>query len=119
MARGEKPFIIKRNDTAPALIATIYDKGCLGGWNRLNLSAVTRVDFSMVDDCGALIVSSQSAQTISASSGIIQYNWREGDTAVAGNYTGEFELFFGDGTKMSLPREGGISIRIAEDINNI
>ncbi|MHA1988565.1 MAG: hypothetical protein ACW98D_18185 [Promethearchaeota archaeon] len=119
MARGEKPFIIKRNDTAPALIATIYDKGCLGGWNRLNLSAVTRVDFSMVDDCGALIVSSQSAQTISASSGIIQYNWREGDTAIAGNYTGEFELFFGDGTKMSLPREGGISIRIAEDINNI
>ena len=119
MARGEKPFIIKRNDTAPALIATIYDKGCLGGWNRLNLSAVTRVDFSLVDDCGALIVSSQSAQTISASSGIIQYNWREGDTAVAGNYTGEFELFFGDGTKMSLPREGGISIRIAEDINNI
>ena len=119
MARGEKPFIIKRNDTAPALIATVYDKGCLGGWNRFSLSSVTRIDFSMIDDCGALMISSQSAQTISATSGIIQYSWKEGDTAIAGSYTGEFELFFGDGTKMSLPREGGINIRIAEDINNI
>tara|TARA_Y100000389_G_scaffold201234_1_gene243410 strand:+ start:6084 stop:6443 length:360 start_codon:yes stop_codon:yes gene_type:complete len=119
MSRGEKPFIIKRNDTAPALIATVYDKGCLGGWNRLNLSGVTKVDFSMADDCGALIISSQSAQTISANSGIIQYSWKEGDTAIAGNYIGEFELFFADGKKMSLPREGGISIRIEEDINNI
>ena len=119
MARGEKPFIMKRNDTAPALIATVYDKGCLGGWNRLNLSAVTKIDFSMADDCGALTISSQSAQTVSANSGIIQYSLKEGDTAIAGNFVGEFELFFADGTKMSLPREGGISIRIEEDINNI
>jgi hypothetical protein len=73
----------------------------------------------MVDDCGALIISSQSAQTISASSGVIQYNWKDGDTAMAGNYIGEFELFFADGTKMSLPREGGISIKIEEDINEM
>ena len=66
-----------------------------------------------------LIISSQSAQTISANSGIIQYSWNESDTAVAGNFVGEFELFFADGTKMSLPREGGINIRIEEDINNI
>lgn len=119
MARGEKPFIIKRNDTAPALIATVYDKGCLGGWGRFILSSVTKIDFSMIDDCGALIISSQSAQTVSATSGIIQYSWKDGDTSSAGNFTGEFELFFADGTKMSLPREGGIKIRIAEDINNI
>lgn len=119
MARGEKPFIIKRNDTAPALIATVYDKGCLGGWNRLNLSAVTKVEFSMADDCGALVISSNSAQIISAASGIIQYSWKEGDTGIAGSYVGEFEIFFADGKKMSLPREGGISIKIEEDINNI
>lgn len=119
MARGEKPFIIKRNDTAPALIATVYDKGCLGGWNRLNLSAVTKVEFSMIDDCGALAISSKVAQVISNDSGIIQYQWVEGDTAISGNFIGEFELFFSNGTKMSLPREGGISIKIEEDINNI
>jgi len=119
MSKGQKPFIIKRNDTAPALIATVYDKGCLGGWERFNLSTVTQINFSMVDDCGALIISSQSAQTISASSGVIQYNWKDGDTAMAGNYIGEFELFFADGTKMSLPREGGISIKIEEDINEM
>jgi len=116
---GEKPFIIKRHDTAPAIIATVYDKGCLGEWGRLNLSGVSRIDFSMADDCGVLVVASQSAQTISASSGIIQYCWQDGDTSSSGMYTGEFELFFADGTKMSLPREGGIAIRIADDINDI
>jgi hypothetical protein len=117
MSKGKKPFIIKRNDTAPILIATVYDKGCLGEWGRLNLSGVTSINFSMIDDCGSLVISSASAQTVSAISGIIQYCWQEGDTAVSGNYTGEFEMFFGDGTKMSLPREGGIEIRIIDDIN--
>jgi hypothetical protein len=116
---GERPFMIKRNDTAPALVATVYDKGCLGGWGRLDLSGVTKVEFSMVDDCGALVISSHSAETVSASSGIIQYCWRDGDTSSAGNFVGEFEIFFQNGTKMSLPREGGINIRITEDINGI
>jgi hypothetical protein len=116
---GEKPFIIKRNDTAPAIVATVFDRGCLGEWNRLNLSGVTKIEFSMVDDCGSLIISSQSAETISATSGIIQYAWKEGDTYMPGNFVGEFEIFFQNGTKMSLPREGGIKIRIIEDINGI
>ena len=99
MSQGQKPFIIKRNDTAPALIATVYDKGCLGNWERFNLTTVTQINFSMIDDCGVLIISSQSAQTISATSGIIQYNWKEGETSISGNYVGEFELFFADGKK--------------------
>ena len=64
MSRGEKPFIIKRNDTAPNLIVTVYDKGCLGGWERFNLNSVTEAHFSMVDDCGALIISSQLANIV-------------------------------------------------------
>lgn len=119
MSRGEKPFIIKRNDTAPPLIATVYDKGCLGEWNRLDLSGTTKIEFSMVDDCGNLIISSQSAETISANSGIIQYNWKPQDTAQEGDFMGEFEIFFNNGTKMSLPREGGINIRIIKDINGL
>jgi hypothetical protein len=101
------------------LIAKITQKGCNGGTERLNLSAVTDIHFSMVDDCGALIVSSQSANTISEESGVISYSWRPEDTMKEGDYVGEFELFFNDGSKMSLPREGGIKIRIEEDINNI
>jgi hypothetical protein len=119
MARGEKPFLIKRNDTAPLLIATVYDRGCLGEWNRLNLSGVTSINFSMADDCGALIISSQPAQIISATSGIIQYAWQDGDTVMSGNYMGEFELFFADGRKMSLPREGAIAIRVVDDVNEV
>jgi hypothetical protein len=116
---GQKPFIIKRNDTAPVLIATVYDKSCLGAWNRLDLSGATKIEFSMVDNCGALVISAQSAETVSASSGVIQYAWRDGDTYNSGDFLGEFEIFFSNGTKMSLPREGGIKIKIVEDINGI
>jgi hypothetical protein len=119
MSKGVKPFIIKRGDTAPSLIATIYDKGCLGQSGRFNLSGATSVSFSMTNQNGALIISSNIAQIVSASNGIIQYSWQEGDTEQEGNYYGEFEIIFGDGKKMSLPREGFINIKITEDINKI
>ena len=116
--RGEKPFIIKRNDTAPSLIVNITNKGCDGGWEPFNLSAVTEIHFSMADDCGNLIISSQLANTIS-DRGQIQYSWKPEDTAMEGNYMGEFELFFNNGDKMTIPRQGGIKIKVEEDINNL
>jgi hypothetical protein len=119
MSKGVKPFIIKRGDTAPNLIATIYDKGCLGQSGRFNLSGVTNISFSMSNQNGALIISSNTAQIVSYESGIIEYSWQEGDTEYEGNYYGEFEIIFGDGKKMSLPREGFINIKITEDINKI
>jgi len=119
MSKGVKPFIIKRGDTAPNLIATIYDKGCLGQSGRFNLTGATSVSFSMTNQNGALMISSSQAQIISAVNGIIQYSWQEGDTEFEGNYYGEFEIIFGDGKKMSLPREGFINIKITEDINKI
>ncbi len=119
MSKGIRPFMIKRNDTAPSLIAVLYDKGCLGEKRRFNLTGATSVNFSMSNDSGAFLISSQPAQIISYKDGIIQYNWKEGDTSYEGNYFGEFEIIFLDGKKISLPREGYINIKILKDINGI
>jgi hypothetical protein len=119
MPKGNKPFLIKRNDTAPNLIATVYQTGCLGQNGRFNLSGATDVTFSMSNKSGSLIIASRPANIVSASSGIIEYSWKEGDTTYEGDYHGEFEITFADGKKMSLPREGFISIKITEDINTI
>jgi len=98
---NKSPFKIKRNDTAPIILATVYTKGGLGGWGKMDLSGVTSVNFSMADSKGELTIASQSGTTVPSCEGLIQYAWRNGDTAVAGTYRGEVEIFFTHGTNMS------------------
>jgi hypothetical protein len=117
MPISKSEFTIKRNDTLPALQATLVDVNCLGGKLPFNLSAVTAVTFTMVDSCGNAKVLLQPAQIISASGGILQYNWQVGDTDTEGVYDGEFQMFFSGGGKMSVPRDTPISIEIFKDIN--
>ena len=114
----ERGFVIKRNDTLPFLVAKITTRACLGSVVPLDLSGITAVTFSMEDSCGNLAISSKPAQMVSASGGTIQYAWENGDTAEAGYYKGEFEMFFTGGSKISVPIIGGIKIQIIEDINN-
>ncbi len=112
-----KPFIIKRNDTLPALSINIRSRGDLNEVIPFNLSGVSACTFSMSDSCGSLKVSSSSAEIISASGGTLQYNWGMEDTDTTGKFKGEFELFFDGGAKMSVPTLGYIEIQIGEDVN--
>lgn len=112
-----KPFIIKRNDTLPALSLTIKTRGCLDQVIPFSLSGVSACTFSMSDDCGNLKISSAPAQITSASAGTIQYSWIAEDTNTEGKYLGEFELFFSGGSKMSIPILGAIDIQIIKDLN--
>jgi len=111
-------FVIKRGDTLPVLIANIIDRGSLYQKSSFDLSNVTGVTFSMMNiDCDYLSISSKQAQITCVTGGTIQYSWEDGDTSEAGNFLGEFELFFSDGKKMSLPSVGGIQIEITNDIS--
>ncbi len=114
---NQQPFIIKRNDTLPALSINIKTRNCINAVVPFSLSAVTGCTFSMSDDCGNLKISSSAAQITNASAGTIQYTWIEGDTNESGKYKGEFELFFSSGAKMSIPSLGGIDVFIDNDIN--
>lgn len=115
---NQKPFIIKRNDTLPNLQIKIKTRNCMNALVPFNLSGITGCTFSMMDDCGNLIIASNTALISSESEGIIQYNWQEGDTMNSGKYQGEFELYFPDGKKLSVPNIGGIEIFIDQDINS-
>lgn len=117
-AKGTKyDFIIKRNDTLPALGVNLLTQGCLNQSISYNLSGVTAVTFTMIDDCQNPKVLAQTSQITCYSGGSIQYNWQSGDTDTSGNYVGEFSLYYSDGNKMSIPSIGGISIRIFDDID--
>lgn len=116
---NQKPFIIKRNDTLPDLQINIKTRNCINAIIPFDLSNVTGCTFSMIDECGSVVIASNAAQVVNASAGTVQYTWLEGDTSVSGKFQGEFELFFDDGKKISIPSLGGIEIFIDQDINNL
>jgi hypothetical protein len=116
---NQKPFIIKRNDTLPNLQISIKTRNCMNAVIPFDLTYVTGCTFSMVDECGNLTIASNTAQIVSASGGTVEYVWQDGDTVNGGKYQGEFELFFDDGKKISVPNIGGIDIFIDQDINNL
>lgn len=118
MPLNKNKFVIKRNDTLPALRTNIIDRGCLDGKKPFNLSGATGVTFSMIDrKCESYKISLQQAQISCVSGGTVQYNWQSGDTDESGNFLGEFEISFSDGKKMSVPQRGGILIEITNDIS--
>ena len=118
MSINKSKFTLKRNDTLPALQVCIFERGRLSGKRGFSLSGVSAVTFSMVDtSCDHHKISLKPAQIFCMSGGTIQYNWDLEDTNEAGNYKGEFELFFIGGGKISLPAHGGIDIEIVKDIN--
>jgi hypothetical protein len=116
---NQKPFIIKRNDTLPDLQINIKTRNCINAVVPFNLSAVTACTFSMIDECGSVVIASNKATVVNPTAGTVQYTWLEGDTSISGKYQGEFELFFDDGKKISIPSLGGIEIFIDQDINNL
>lgn len=117
MPLNKNEFIIKRNDTLPALQICLIDKGCLGGKESYNLSGVTGVTFTMTNNCGEYKIFEKTAQVVSYSAGTIQYNWDVNDTNEGGDFKGEFQLFYSDGNKLSIPQNGYIDIMIPKDVN--
>lgn len=116
MATNNNFFTIKKNDTLPALQLCIIDRGCLGGKQAFNLEGVSGVTFTMRDSCGNYKIFNHSAQIISYSEGIVQYNWRPEDTSDFGSFSGEFQLLYLDGKKMTIPQKGHLKIDILKDI---
>jgi len=110
-------FIIKQNDTLPALQMCVIGRGCLNEKIPFDLTSVTGATFTMVDSQGCSKIVAQEAQIISASGGTIQYNWIADDTSESGIFKGEFQLLFADGKKLSVPQTSPIQIEIPKDLN--
>lgn len=111
-------FSIKQNDTLPSLQVYVKDRGCLDNIIPFNLSGVTGVTFSMADKYGNLKISSATAAINSYTGGSIQYSWQVGDTDTDGKFKAEFELFFSDGNKMTVPTLGTIEVNVLKDVND-
>lgn len=103
-------FIMKQNDTLPALEATLKRNG-----EVIDLSDANSVNFYMKQNNAVKV--SASAVIDNAAEGKVVYYWQDGDTDVAGGCIGEFEVSWSDGATETFPNDGYLNILIYQEIN--
>jgi BppU N-terminal domain len=107
-------FHIKQHDRKPDLEAICIDQDN----NVVDLTAATSVKFSMIDPGSGSPKIAAAAGSIVAppTLGKVRYLWDADDTDTKGDYNGEFEVLWSDGTKTTFPNFRYISIKIVADI---
>lgn len=104
-------FTIKQGDTSPAILATLDDADgnavdITGASVRLHLrsygSAQTYLDVA--------------ATIVTPASGLVRYQWSEGDTDTPGVYEAEFEVTYDGGAVETFPNANYRIIEIVRQI---
>lgn len=103
-------FVIKQNDTMPALEATLKRNG-----EVVDLSDASSVNFYMKQDNEVKV--NGSADIDNASKGIVVYYWQSGDTDTPGGCIGEFEVTYNSGATETFPNDSYLNIFIYKEIN--
>jgi len=57
-----------------------------------------------------------AATVVTAAAGTVKYVWAAGDTATAGYYTGEWEVTYSDGRKLTVPNGKKLSVAVVADL---
>lgn len=115
-------FVIKTNDSLPALEATLEDASgavnLAGATVQFRLAATVQVE---VDGCvtykPGTVVFTKSATVVNAATGAVKYEWAAADTANAGYFVGEFVATFTGGKKQSFPTTGFIPVSINSSLS--
>lgn len=105
-------FEIKRNDRRP-----YWRVGLTANGAPANLTGATAAAFTMTDSSGgAPVVDKADMTIIDAATGVVEYAWAAGDTAVSGDYNIEVEVDWGGGETQSFPSDGYFTITINDDL---
>jgi hypothetical protein len=101
-------FVLKRGDRSSPLRRTLTD---FAG-EPVDLTSKTVKFFMTNVRTGAPIVNGVEITPVDAALGIVQYEWEEGTTDLAGDYRGEFQTTDPEGLEQSFPNDGYIMIQI-------
>lgn len=107
-------FTIRQNDTSEALSAVLNDSV-----NTVFSLAGCVIVFSMRSFITGLVKISRASVTIvNPTTRTVKYIWAAGDTSIAGEFYGEFEVTFTDGKVLTFPNgvNAGIFIHITPQI---
>lgn len=111
---AQQKFYIKQDDTLPELNATLLDADGVA----IPLLTVSSVRFIMSFGPGQPEKVNAVASIVDASAGTVKYAWDTGDTDTVGEFQGEFQLTFQNGTILTVPNEEYITIIITGDLGD-
>lgn len=103
-------FIIKQNDTSPAIEAALKTPSK----QAVNLIGAA-VLFHMMDEGGQVLVAN-TAVVVDGAAGIVRYEWQTGDTSIEGLCRAEFQVTYEDESIETFPNNGYIKIKITPEI---
>lgn len=105
-------FKIKKNDTRPAIEATLGSVA--------NGDTISSVEFNMATKDGTLKVNAASATIVQQASATqaakVKYQWQTGDTDTSALYNAEFQCTFSDGRIETFPNEGYLKVQVGPDL---
>ena len=110
-------FILKKNDTRPALRAQLMQPDVNNGLNvAVELTLATGITFILGKKGSAAPKFEAPAIIEDAAAGKVMYVWSAGDTDTPGTWAGEFEVKWGTDTQ-TFPSDSYITIKIIEDLD--
>jgi len=104
-------FTIKQSDTSPSIQAVLQDSNS----TAINLTGAT-VNFRM-KLLGGTALLNEEMTVVEPLTGLVRYDWQDGDTSVAGTYFAEFEVTYSDLSVETFPNTGNIAIVITPELN--
>jgi hypothetical protein len=102
-------YTIKQDDTYPALVATLSDaNGPVDVTNATSIRLLLK---------GATAAVSGVMTKVTASAGIVSYDWQAADTAVPGDYKGEIEVTWPGPKVETFPNDSYFTVTVVADLN--
>ncbi len=106
-------FSIKRHDLRPRYRVRLdHTDPDTGAKVPANLTGASSVKFLAV--AGQTVVTGP-AEFVDRATGVVEYAWEPGDTAIAGDYAVEFEVMWGT-EPQTFPSDGYFTAKITQDL---
>lgn len=105
-------FHIKQNDTTPPLTAFLRDARD----RPVSLTGATVVFHMRLASDQSVKIEDGSVSVLSATLGQVKYSFTATNTNTSGNYEGEFEVTFTDGTIETFPNDDYVKVIITDDV---
>lgn len=105
-------FNIKRNDTLPAVSASLLDPD----GNGVDLAGATVSFVYRLSTEARSTAVSGSAAIVDSNNGVVRFDWTAGDTDVPGIYFAEFQIVFGSGDVLTVPNTSDLILRFFDDV---
>ena len=103
-------FIIKQNDTSPAIQATLKDANG-------SAIALTGADVAMhMKSVNGVLKVREEITIVDADTGVVKYDWVTGDTDTVGTYYVEFQVTYADLTIETFPNDDKAVILIKPEL---